>query len=134
MTNPTIDQIDPAIIKLLTAEAVEKLIENGRKQEPVRGTEQEIDFVPVVKLFDPCGGGCWLLTEIYPDNPEVAFGLVDLGWGAELGDVSLAELAAFRSGLLRGTELPLERDRYWRAEKTLKGYAREARKAGYLAA
>ncbi|WP_430515912.1 DUF2958 domain-containing protein [Mesorhizobium loti] len=30
----------------------------------LRGTRDEIDFVPVVKLFTPDAGATWLLTEI----------------------------------------------------------------------
>lgn len=40
-------------MKLLTQDIHDKLMANGKKQEPVRGTEEEIDFMPVVKLFAP---------------------------------------------------------------------------------
>lgn len=43
-------------MKLLTETIREKLIANGRKQDLVRGTEGEIDFRPVVKLFTPDAG------------------------------------------------------------------------------
>jgi hypothetical protein len=43
---------------------------NGRAQEEVRGTADEIDFEPVVKLFNSCGAGTWLLTELDPDVPR----------------------------------------------------------------
>jgi hypothetical protein len=42
-------------MKLLTKPIREKLIANGKAQDKVRGTEDEIDFEPVVKLFNPCG-------------------------------------------------------------------------------
>ena len=40
-------------MELLTKELKIRLLENGRKQESVRGTADEIDFWPVVKLFPP---------------------------------------------------------------------------------
>jgi hypothetical protein len=43
-----------------------------RQAIPVR------DFQPVVKLFMPDADRTWLLTEIDPDNPDIAFGLCDL--------------------------------------------------------
>lgn len=38
-------------MKLLTKAIYDKLIENGKKQDAVRDTPDEIDFKPVVKLF-----------------------------------------------------------------------------------
>lgn len=111
-------------MKLLTAEIEARLLANGRKQEPVRGTDAEIDFFPVVKLFTPDAGCTWLLTEIDPENPDIAFGLCDLGMGyPELGSVSLAELADVRGRL----GLPIERDLHFKADKRLSAYADEAR-------
>lgn len=49
---------------LLTPEIEEQMLDNGRRQEPVRGTENEIDFYPVVKLFTPDAACTWLLTEL----------------------------------------------------------------------
>lgn len=54
-------------MQLLTQDLREKLLANGRRQQPLRGTEDEIDFVPVVKLFTPDAGATWLLTEIDPE-------------------------------------------------------------------
>ena len=42
-------------MKLLTKAQREQLLDNGRRQAAVKGTPAEIDFFPVVKLFDPCG-------------------------------------------------------------------------------
>ena len=72
-----------------------------------------------------------LIVCIYPDDPEIAFGLCDLGVGfPELGDVSLTELAAVRGPF----GLPVERDRSFLATKTLSAYAREAHQAGRIIA
>ena len=108
-------------MKLLTKAHYDQLIKNGQKQEPVRGTEDEIDFVPVVKLFNPSGIGTWLLTELDPENPDIAFGLCDIGF-PELGSVSIKELESVRGPFGLG----IERDRHWTAQKTITAYAREA--------
>lgn len=110
-------------MKLLTAKIEAQLLENGRKQAEVKGTQDEIDFRPVVKLSTPDAQCTWLLTEIDPANPDIAFGLCDLGMGfPELGYVSLAELRSVRGKL----GLPIERDRYFKANKPLSAYAAAA--------
>lgn len=110
-------------MKLLTKDIREQLIANGKKQEPVRGTDEEIDFKPAVKLFTPDAGCTWLLTELDPDDPDIAFGLCDLGVGCpELGSVRISELAQIRGRL----GLPVERDLHFKADKTLSQYASEA--------
>lgn len=118
-------------MKLLTQEIQTKLIENGKKQEAVRGTEDEIDFKPVVKLFTPDANCTWLLTEIDPDEPDIAFGLCNLGMGfPELGNVSISELLQLRGQL----GLPVERDLGFKADKTLNQYASEARQLEHIKA
>ena len=118
-------------MQLLTKELREQLLANGRQQAPARGPEHEIDFHPLAKLFTPDAGATWLLTEIDPDAPDLAFGLCDLGLGfPELGSVSLSELASVRGRL----GLPVERDRHFAAKKPLSAYAREASEAGHTRA
>lgn len=51
-------------MQLLTQDLRERLLANGRQQQPLRGTDGEIDFMPVVKLFTPDARATWLLTEI----------------------------------------------------------------------
>ena len=51
---------------LFTKAIEEKLLENGR----TRPTEAW----PVVKLFTPDAGATWLLTELDPNDPDIAFG------------------------------------------------------------
>jgi len=114
-------------MKLFTKDIQEKLLANGRKQEAVRGTNDEIDFFPVVKLFTPDAACTWLLTEIEPDYPEIAFGLCDLGMQCpELGSVSIPELESLRGKL----GLPIERDLYFKATHPLTVYADTARRTG----
>ncbi|MGX5806008.1 DUF2958 domain-containing protein [Bradyrhizobium sp. Arg314] len=116
-------------MQLLTRDLREQLLANGRQQQPLRGTTGEIDFVPVVKLFTPDAGATWLLTEIDPEDPDIAVGLCDLGLGCpEIGSVSLAELGSVRGRL----GLPVERDRQFQPNKTLSEYADEARRHGRI--
>jgi hypothetical protein len=114
---------------LLTPDIQARLLENGRKQGPVRGTQDQIDFQPVVKIFAPGASLTWLLTEIDPDDTDVAFGLYYLGRGCpELGSVRLSEIAAVRGKL----GLPPERDLWFEADKPLSAYAKEAARLGRI--
>jgi hypothetical protein len=106
---------------LLTRELRAKLLENGEAHDPH----------PVVKLFTPDAGATWLLMELDPADPDIAFALCDLGLGSpELGSVSLAELASVRGPLGLG----VERDLWFAADKPLSRYAEEARRAGVIRA
>jgi Protein of unknown function (DUF2958) len=62
-----------------------KLLENGQVQRAAtrNGSDdpQPIDPHPVVKLFTPDAGATWLLTELDPEDDDLAFGLMDLGLG-----------------------------------------------------
>jgi len=119
-------------MELLTADIRERLLANGRLrlEFQMRG-EVEPDFLPVVKLFTPDAGCTWLLTELDPEDTDIAFGLCDLGMGyPELGSVSLSELESVRGSL----GLPIERDLSFRATKTLSAYADEARAHGGIRA
>ncbi|EPD42366.1 MULTISPECIES: DUF2958 domain-containing protein [Delftia] len=101
------------------------LLANGRESLE----SPEFDPVPVVKLFTPDAGATWLLTEMDPDEHDHVFGLADLGLGTrELGWTSFSELASVRGRL----GLPVERDLYFRAEKRLSAYSRDARLAGRI--
>jgi hypothetical protein len=119
-------------MKLLTADIREQLLRNGRSRQQLELiSEAEPDFMPVVKVFTPDAACTWLLTEIDPDDPDIAFGLCDLGMGyPELGSVSLSELASIRGRL----NLPVERDLHFTATKTLSAYADGARVHGVIKA
>ena len=108
-------------MELVTPEQREQLIANGAK----RGA----DHVPVLKLFNPCGAGTWLVTELDPEDASVAFGLADLGFGTpEIGSFSLEELNAFQGPFGLG----IERDLYFEGKFTLAVYAEAARAAGRI--
>jgi hypothetical protein len=111
-------------MKLLTQSIYQQLLRNGRVQ--ARLSEDGLpaaDFLPVVKLFTPDANGTWLLTELDPEDPDIAFGLCDLGMGCpELGSVRISELESVRGAF----GLPVERDRHFNARHTLGTYARAA--------
>lgn len=108
---------------LLTAKQLASMLANGERT--AKGCE--IDYRPVVKLFTPDASCTWLLTELDPHDPDIAFGLCDLGMGfPELGSVRISELASLRGKL----GLAVERDLHFIADKTLSQYADAARKVG----
>ena len=115
-------------MKLLTKEIEKKLLANGAENAKANGNTK--DFKPVVKFF---GGAAFtfLFSELDEDGDTLS-GLHEIGQGcAELGYASLAELKSLR---FPPFGLPLERDMYWKATKTLTEYADEARIAGRITA
>jgi hypothetical protein len=85
---------------------------------------------PIIKLFTPDANATWLLTEIDPDDEDLAFGLCDLGLGKpELGSVRLSELDELRGPF----GLPVERDAHFKANQPLSAYAATARVHGWIA-
>ena len=108
-------------MKLFTDEQYEKLISNGTNPA-------QISYPPVVKLFISWTDCCWLLTELDPDHPDIAFGLCDLGVGCpEVGYVSISELKAAQRGLK-----VLERDTAFESEFPLIAYTRAAWEMGCI--
>lgn len=103
-------------MNLFTKAQFERLLANGRNRDQ--------DHPPVVKLFTPDANCTWLISEIDPEAPEIAFGLCDLGLGCpELGCVGLAELRSLRGNL----GLPVERDLSFKAKYPMSVYAEAAR-------
>lgn len=91
----------------------------------------DCDHFPVLKLFTPDAGATWLISEVDPDEPDILFGLCDLGAGTpELGYASLTEIRSIRGPL----GLPVERDLHFVADKPLSAYAEEARIKGRVVA
>lgn len=111
-------------MKLLTKSIYENLLRNGRVRAALAEEgKTEADFIPVVKLFTPDAQCTWLLTELDPIEPDIAFGLCDLGMSyPELGSVRISELESVRGKL----GLPVERDRFFAPTHTLSVYARAA--------
>ena len=97
-----------------------------RPQLLANGRDPEHDHFPVVKLFNPCGAATWLISAIEPDDPDILFGLCDLGMGfPELGSVRLSELESVRGRLGLG----IERDLFFEAKYPLIVYAEAASEA-----
>ncbi len=124
-------------MELLTQEQRARMPANGKANaellaDPENTDGRTHDFWPVVKLFNPCGAATWLLTELDPEEPDIAFGLNDLGFGCpELGSVRLSELESVK---LLGGALGIERDIHFKATKSLSAYADEARTLGRIKA
>lgn len=96
--------------KLTTKEHFDALIENGRRSQEAIRRGADFDPEPVVKLFTPDAQATWFLSEIDSDDPDIAFGLCDLGCGfPELGSVSIVEIKTICGRL--GS--PVERDRHF---------------------
>ncbi|OQP67231.1 hypothetical protein A3860_02405 [Niastella vici] len=103
-------------MKLYTQSQYEQLIKNGQQ----RGK----DHYPVIKLFMPGMRHTWLITELDPEEPDLAFGLCDLGMGfPELGYVSLEEISSVKNAY----GLRVERDLHFEAKYPISVYANAAR-------
>ncbi len=110
---------------LFTRDILRRLRANGEAHL----TSGRTDPLPVVKLFNAFGSATWLLTESDPQDPDHLFGLVDLGQGhPELGYVSRMQIedCVIR---INGSQLPLERDKFFDPTHTLAVYTRAARAA-----
>lgn len=110
---------------LITDDHRGQLLDNGAAA--ARGEQR--DPPPVVKLFTLDAHATWLLSELDPEDGDTAFGLCDVGIGMpELGKVRISDLASIVGPL----KLPVERDLYFVAKRTLSDYARLARINGSI--
>ncbi len=109
--------------RLIPQELQEKMIENA--WDVLKGRRN--DHPPIVKLFSISSNAIWLLSELNPLEPDIAFGLCDLGMGfPELGYVSLEELESIRHPSL---PIPLiVRDEHFEAEYLMSVYVDAAHK------
>ena len=110
-------------MELFPDDIMEKLLEQGRisRSDP----ETEHGHKPLVKIFNPYGGGVWLISEADPSAPDLLFGLCDLGMGfPEVGYVTRSELEGVR---VPPFGFGLERDLYWEAKCPLAKYTDLAR-------
>ncbi len=113
------------MLRHITLEEREQMLANGTRSR----AGEDIDPYPIVKFFTPDASATWLLTELDPEDPDIAFGLCDLGQGfPELGSVRLSEIDSVRGRM----NLPVERDRYFKADKPISKYAEEAHKEGMI--
>lgn len=108
-------------MKLLTKKIERILRKNAESKKE--------NLMPVVKFFNPMGAYTALFMELDADG-DTLFGLADLGMGfPELGYSSLAEIASVK---VPPFGLGIERDMYFKANKSLNEYATEARKNGRI--
>lgn len=122
MPNPLRPRAAVADEPLVTPAQRTLMLANGARS----AAGDDIDPWPVVRLFTPDAGAAWLLAELDPDDPDVAFGLCDLGLGfPELGTVRLSKIATVRGRL----GLPVECDGTFVPDRPVSAYAREARLA-----
>ena len=64
----------------------------------------------IVKFFTPDAQATWIVFERDGENPDLLFGMADMGMGfPELGYFSLSEIQALRGPM----GLPVERDRHF---------------------
>lgn len=118
----TISPLAPQLARLFTQEEWTQLLHNGNP-----ATREHADPVLVVKLFTPYQDFAWLLTEVDPEDGDMAFGLCDLGYGfPENGYVSLSEITSHPLA-------PVLKDLSFRPSRPLSAYAEEARKTGFIA-
>ena len=93
-----------------------------------RARGEAIDPYPVVKLYTPDAGACWLLVSLDMGG-DLAYGLIDAGTGfPELGEVSLSMLAGIKGP--RG--LPVAVEPGYKPRKTLSGYLADAQRDGMV--
>lgn len=105
--------------QLITADQRAQLLANG----VARAAGQNIDPLPVVRLFALDAHATWLLAALDPADGDTTWGLIDLGLGIpELGTVSLSALSSIVGPLKR----PIERDLYFRATRSISEYAQLA--------
>lgn len=104
-------------MELLTKEIREKLPKLYANEE-----KKPEDIKIIVKFFDPTGSWTWYATEGQQneDNTDFTFFGLVRGFENELGYFTLNELKSAKAGIggLRG--LPIERDRHFGFEHTLK--------------
>lgn len=96
------------------------------------GREDTIDFKPVVKLFCPWGGTTWLLTEVDPEDPDIAFGLATSAWAAPNSAMSASPRSKTFAGRAEIADVPfsvttqIERAPHWTMIRELPMNAIEA--------
>ena len=107
--------------RFLTSEDVEALLTHGVQRRLFEAIGDDVDFPPVVKLVGAQGRHVWLLSELNPERPWIAYGLADLGFGhVEYGYVDLEELANVEAA-------NVQRDPDFSGTEPLSAYAARAR-------
>jgi hypothetical protein len=95
-----------------------------------RNLPNDIDPIPVIKLFTRDGSATWLLTELDSNDQDRAFGLSDTGGALRLGYLSLSEITSINKRLGH----PVEYDPSFLPQFRLSVYAAAARQTGSIPA
>lgn len=117
-------RVEPANdeVNLIPSQLRARLLDNGART----ANGEDHDPYPVVRLVVADGPASWLLTELDPDDPDLAYGLCDLGLGAPALDyVRLSDLAS-----VAGENVRCDTD--FAARQRLSAYLREAREVGAI--
>lgn len=116
------------MMKLLTAEQMRRLQRQWAEREQANRTGRAYDPKPPLKLFTADAGATWLIAALSPDGCT-AWGVCDLGLGfVEIGELDMAELRAVRGQL----GLPVERDRWFKPDRTIGQYQSEGAAIGRI--
>ena len=101
------------------------LLANGQ----ARAAGQDVDPLPVVRLFTPDAHATWLLASLDPADGDTAYGLIDLGISMpELGHIKLSDLTS----IVGPNKQPVMRDLYFQAVHPLSEYLRLAQENGSI--
>lgn len=85
-------------MKLFTKADDKKLFEQYSKGSNM--SNQKV----IVKIFNPYGNGTWFIMNSDPNDPDYLWGIVDLGYGAEVGSISRSDLENYRNRFGLGFE------------------------------
>ena len=97
-------------MKLIT-----KAIETALAKPGLTGQNAQ---VPICKFFNPCGAATWLIFARDPEDPDVLWGLADLGMDCvEYGTINLSELQSIRLSF----GLTIERDLHFHPKRHANG-------------
>ncbi|GHE73244.1 hypothetical protein GCM10019059_36030 [Camelimonas fluminis] len=91
--------------------------------------DPNFDPIPHLKLFTPWARCTWLITESDSKDPNLVYGLADLGNGEpEFGAINLHEILSLTGpqGML------VEVDKYWEPKHPISVYIENAQKAGRI--
>ena len=111
--------------QLITEDERRQLLAHGQ----ARAEGQDVDPLPVVRLFTPDAHATWLLVALNPADGDTAYGLIDLGISMpELGHVKLSDLAS----IVGPRQQPVMRDRFFQPVRPLSEYLRLAQANGSI--
>jgi Protein of unknown function (DUF2958) len=116
-------------MKFFTEAQRDQLLANGRAARDAMNLGMELDPRPVISPFTRGGYARWLLTEIHPLLPDLAYGLCDLGSKLpRMGWVRLHDLETLHNII----GISVERDTNFKANGPISAYAHRAYARGLI--